>query len=336
MLGQYLIKKSTITEEQLSQALERQVIMGGRLGTNLIELGALSEEELLTALGDFFGVPTASTEDLASIDVSLSKLVAKEIAEKYKVIPFKRERNTLYVAVLEPKNLKALDELQFITGCAIRPYVASEVRIMYALERVYEISRPLRYVSVLEKDREAASNNNSSSWIKKEHSQQELDALFSQAKEDWAHVNNRDEAIETLLRMGNAVLERAILFLVRPGGISGLKGFPAFRNPEIAQLQFKVEEVPVIAEAVQNKSSYQGPLPQAPPYSAISNLFGTESPEEVVFLPIILNKKIVAIFYGEKHGAKLSKPTMEFLANGTNKVALALEVLIFKSKIREM
>jgi hypothetical protein len=101
-LGEAMVKGSIITKEQLRLALERQVIFGGRLGTNLVELGIITENELASFLESFFKVRIVDPADLDSVDDEIISCISKEIAEKYKVVPFKKERNRLHIAIQDP------------------------------------------------------------------------------------------------------------------------------------------------------------------------------------------------------------------------------------------
>lgn len=149
-LGEALTKEGLVTEEQLRRALERQVICGGRIGTNIVELGILTEEEFTKFLGRFTKARVVSSNLMNTIDPETIACISKEMAEKYKIIPFKKEKNRLHLAMLEPK-IKTVDELRFITGFDIMPYVIPEIRYIYALEKYYDIKRDLRYVSIVDR-----------------------------------------------------------------------------------------------------------------------------------------------------------------------------------------
>jgi len=340
MLGQYLIKSGKISEEQLASALERQVIMGGRLGTNLIELGFLSEYELVNSLGQKFNMPTPQQKDLENIEPSLTQLISREIAEKYKIVPFKKNRTTLSIASQDPENLKVIDELQFITGCTIRNHITSEVRIMSALERLYQVKRPLRFVSSSNQDPQNPKENKNTptpiSWLKKDLTPEEMERAIQEGKLALANAKDRDEALGTLLRMTHAVLERGILFLIKSGKILGYKGFPDYRARDIARLNFNLSDLPILNSLVQTKTLFQGTFPNEPYYKDISQVFGGDSPEEVILLPIMLNQNVIAIFFGEKHGSPITPQCLDYLKKCTHKASMAFEILILKNKIMEM
>lgn len=150
-LGEVLVKEGLITKEHLRLALERQVIFGGRIGTNIVELGILTEDEFTKFLSRHLKISVVEPSQLVNIEEETISAISKEMAEKYKAIPFKKDKNRLHMAMLDPKDMKAVDEFRFISGYDIIPYAASELRILYALEKCYGIKRDLKYISIFDR-----------------------------------------------------------------------------------------------------------------------------------------------------------------------------------------
>ena len=335
-LGEYLIKAGKITEGQLASTLERQVIMGGRLGTNLIEMGYVSEDELAHFLSQKFAIPRVQADDLERIEPSLIQLVPRNIAEKYSAVPIRREKNTLCMAFLDPLDLEAIDELGFITGCVIKPYVASEARIRHALERHYQIDRPLRYISVLEEDRKIYEGVEVEKPAGKEPRPEELEAALHRAKEAWVEAKDRNQAFSVFMRAMNIVLDRGILFLVEPGSISGWKAFPAYLEPEIAGHRFKLKDLPLFSNVVAAKSFHQGPPPHEPVYQGLFQLLGSQPPKQILLFPILISDNVVAFLYGDKQVSELPVYSLEFLRKSVDKLEMLLQILILRKKILEL
>ncbi len=136
-LGDMLIKAGVITPDQLDEALAEQKKKGGRLGTHIVELGFASEEEVTAFLGKQYGVPTV---DLAEheIDKSVLRLIPPNVAEKYEVIPFARHGKSIRVAMANPADLFAIEDIKFTTGFEVIPMVASESSIKRAIEQYYQ------------------------------------------------------------------------------------------------------------------------------------------------------------------------------------------------------
>lgn len=135
-LGQILINANIISEEQLKQALNLQKKEGGRLGTNLIKLGFITEEKLVTFLSKQYGVPSVNLSD-HKIDPSLIKLIPYEIAKKYLIIPIARVGATLTIAMADPSNVFAIDDVKFMTGYNVEVVVSSESSIINAINTHY-------------------------------------------------------------------------------------------------------------------------------------------------------------------------------------------------------
>jgi type IV pilus assembly protein PilB len=135
-LGQILITSNIISEEQLKQALNLQKKEGGRLGTNLAKLGYITEEKLVSFLSKQFGVPAINLTDY-SIDPSVAKLVPLEMARKYLIMPITRVGATLTIAMADPSNVFAIDDVKFMTGYNVEVVVAAESAIMHAISSNY-------------------------------------------------------------------------------------------------------------------------------------------------------------------------------------------------------
>jgi Type II secretion system (T2SS), protein E, N-terminal domain len=147
-LGEMLIEAGKLTRPQLEETLKSQVIFGGRLGTNLIEMGYLEEEDLTQFLSKKLGFPYATPEQLMAVPQEVIKIIPREIAEKYKVIPLSRDKKRLTLAMLDPADLSAIDAISFITGYYIAPMIAPELRLVLALEKYYDIKRDVRYIQI--------------------------------------------------------------------------------------------------------------------------------------------------------------------------------------------
>lgn len=147
-LGHYLIDRGCISTRDLENALTAQVIFGGRLGTLLVEFGAISEEKLQANLSEKFNVPAVDPSALEKIPKEIIHIIPVELALKVSAIPLRLDGRRLTVAMLDPADLKAIDELSFFTSKAIRPVVIPEMRFVQALEKYYGIHKEQRFLSV--------------------------------------------------------------------------------------------------------------------------------------------------------------------------------------------
>ena len=146
-LGELLINEGIITQDQLDEALKCHVIFGIKLGSSLIELGLVQESVLLDLLSRKLGVPSVSHAELNDVPSGVIARLSSAVAEKYRVIPFKLENKCLHVAMSDPTDFKAQDELAFITGNIIVPNIAPDIQILFALEKYYGVKLDHRYVS---------------------------------------------------------------------------------------------------------------------------------------------------------------------------------------------
>ena len=135
-LGQLLITSSIISEEQLKQALNVQKKEGGRLGTNLIRLGIITEEKLVAFLSKQYGVPAINLSEY-KIDPSVLKLVPADMAKKYLILPVARVGATLTITMADPSNVFAIDDVKFMTGYNVEVVVSSESAIINAISGYY-------------------------------------------------------------------------------------------------------------------------------------------------------------------------------------------------------
>jgi hypothetical protein len=150
-LGELLETRGQITREQLLRALRNQKVLGGRLGTCLLEIEALSEEQLCAALGQQHSVPFATPEDLRGIPDDVLELLPAKVARRCRAIAFHASSTQVKVALMDARNLGVQDEISFVIGKRIRWHVAPELRLIEALEKHYGEECPARLAKLLDK-----------------------------------------------------------------------------------------------------------------------------------------------------------------------------------------
>src|ERR1022692_1204319 len=135
-LGEILVKDSLISADQLKQALDYQKKSGGRLGTCLVKLGLVSDDEITAVLSRQYGVPSINLK-YYEVDPAVIKLVPQETAVRYQIVPLSRVGSTLTIAMTDPTNVFAMDDIKFMTGFNVEPVVASETAISEAIHKFY-------------------------------------------------------------------------------------------------------------------------------------------------------------------------------------------------------
>src|ERR671918_1698710 len=135
-IGELLLKEKRITPAQLQEALTYQKTNGGKLGFNLVKLGFVKDEEITALLSKQYGVPSIALGSF-EIDPAIVKLLPGETAQKYQVVPLSRAGATLTIAMTDPTNVFAMDDIRFMTGYNVEPVVASEVAVIDAIQKYY-------------------------------------------------------------------------------------------------------------------------------------------------------------------------------------------------------
>src|SRR5947199_8762553 len=135
-IGELLLKEKLITPEQLQQALTQQKANGGKLGFNLVKMGFVKDDQITALLSKQYGVPSINLAQF-KLDPTIIKLVPNETARKYQIIPLSRSGSTLTIAMTDPTNVFAMDDIKFMTGYNVEPVVASETAVIDAITKYY-------------------------------------------------------------------------------------------------------------------------------------------------------------------------------------------------------
>ncbi|MBX3296572.1 MAG: Flp pilus assembly complex ATPase component TadA [Acidobacteria bacterium] len=135
-LGEILVRENLLTPQQLREALDYQRTNGGRLGSSLVKLGMISDDVITAVLSRQYGVPSINL-DLFHIEADVIKLISQEVALKYTVLPISKVGATLTLAMADPTNVFAMDDIKFMTGLNVEPVIASEASIQMSIGKYY-------------------------------------------------------------------------------------------------------------------------------------------------------------------------------------------------------
>ena len=141
-LGELLLKENMVTPQQLQEALNHQKMGGGKLGKAFVSLGFVKDEEITSLLSRQYGVPSINLDHF-EVDPAIIKIIPAETARKYQVLPLSRSGAVLTIAMADPTNVFAMDDIKFMTGYNVEPVVASEGAIEDSIERYYGSTRSL-------------------------------------------------------------------------------------------------------------------------------------------------------------------------------------------------
>ncbi len=185
-LGDILVSERLLTFSQLEEAIETQCLYGGRLGTSIVELGFLSEEEIARTLSRKLRLPYIEPKLLMKIPSEVIDLVPQKLAKKHLVIPCRLEKKRLYLAMSDPTNLTVIDSLAFRLGFIIVPVVVPEIRLMLALQKYYQLDLSIRFQSLSQR---LVANKHKKRESKKA-AQPNPDSLTDVADEDILDLDN--------------------------------------------------------------------------------------------------------------------------------------------------
>ncbi|MEK6776866.1 MAG: hypothetical protein AABY87_08310 [bacterium] len=371
-LTQYLIDKGYVTEAHCSEALQRQVIFGGRIGTNLLELFYVTEEHLLEGLSRTFHVPLAEPVKLREIDPAIIQEIPEDLARKYRVCPFESSKGRIYLAMIDPANMEGINEISFISGKIIKPFVTTESKMSFLLEKYYRIHRERRFVSIPEEEKKRRNE-----WEEKKKKLQEERAAaqtadkikaapapgkataaaevrpqepvpvpaprpepaidlttFDGASLGLAQARNREDIANTLLTFANARLERVILFIIKGDQVHAWKAEGKWETPEdLDKIRFPVKDPSVVSTVSESNLPYKGPLIEIPCHKNIFESLGNPYPKEAAAFPMGIRKRVFSVLYGDNAVSGAAFGDHQDLKKIVLKAALSFEILILKAKI---
>ncbi len=146
-LGEILVRENLISPQNLREALDYQREHGGRLGFNLVKLGHVSDDMITAVLSRQYGIPSVNL-DLFNIEPAVLRLIPQEVAQKHCVLPLSRVGATLTLAMVDPTNVFAMDDVKFMTGLNVEPVVVGEGSIQQAIAKYYGSSREIELASL--------------------------------------------------------------------------------------------------------------------------------------------------------------------------------------------
>jgi hypothetical protein len=351
-LGEMLVREGRISSAQLDEALKSQVIFGGRLGTNLVELGFITEAELAHALGRKFGVPFVGAEQLTAVPAQVIQGFPAELAEKFRVIPLRLEGRRLTLAMADPGDLKAVDEIAFRTGFIVQPVIASDLRLSQAMESYYQIERKFRYIALApEPHRPAAPAPLATAAAVTPRGVVVPEEVLAEAEtiEEFefelvtdetvarrlAEAGDRDDIATQVIAWLGHEYPRGALFLVRGEMALGWKAVVG-RAPlaDFEQLEIPLDEPSVLKTVAESKSYYLGPLARTPFNSMLLQHLGGQVPGVVMLMPLVMMGRVVAILYVD--GVENPGERLFDLQKLVAKTSMAFDILVLKNKIMAM
>jgi hypothetical protein len=342
-LGAALLTEKKITKKQLEDALEAQVLFGGKLGTNLVELGFIEEEILASFLAKKMGVDYASNELLAGIAREVIDSVPADLARRYAVIPIDRRGLKLRLAMSDPTDIKEIAELSFKLGAIIEPMVSPEMRIYEALEKYYEVPMEIRYASLSKRMKWAATQEEPEEkkgggtviTIKDGLDGKSRILIPTLDEAIWMldTAADRDQIAEIALSYSNLLLKRTALFLIKRTFVEGwVCSGEGISLANVLKIEIPSNVESIFKAVIDSKKLYLGEVPNNPFSKRIINLIGGK-PNSIFLFPIIVKDTVFAIFYGDNgDGAEVTKDDIKQIPQLMFKVGESFERLVSATK----
>jgi len=222
--------------------------------------------------------------------------------------------------MLDPRAIASIDEMRFLMGRDIIPYIITDLRMYYSLEKHYGIKRDLRYISVFRKE-EAAE----------EKKPDDVTEQFLKVTEQFAGVRDREEVIGILLNETKLLASRASVFLVKGSVINGWKS----RNIPVDQFEVPADGMSVFSEVLSRKTYYRGPLLKIPDNEPLIGRLGG-LPQDCCMIPIHIRDKIVGLLYVDNGNNAVLDAGVGYINSLVAMAAVSFEIVILRKKLFDL
>lgn len=359
-LGTLLLRNAAISLSQLESGLRTQVLYGGRLGTNLVELGFLDIDALGDQLGELYQMPVASRALLDAARPEAIAMITARTAETLGAIPLgflPPFTDALAVAMIDPRDDLAIDQLADQTGRTIAPYIVSELRALYYLEKHYGLPRQARFVrpgtrratgSVSDRRRaQPPGGLVTPPPVRLEPRRRTPPAsappppvaapklAFAEACDRIDVARHRDEIATTLLEFADGRFPALVLFLVRDGNALGWRAFsekPLARP--INELALPIGGTSSLQCASDDLRVFRGKPPAAahPTETALWAFLGLAPAGEVAVAPVAVRQRPVNLVYAHPRGDRFEGAVVDELNELATRASEAYVRLIRQAK----
>jgi len=328
-LGTMLLRDAVISLGQLEDALRAQVIYGGRLGTNLIELGHIDVDTLGVYLSRSLKLPIASKERFEQVERRILREFGVELADLYTAFPLGWERNlpgTLGVAMADPKDQNAVEQLTKQCGHPIAPYVTPELRLFYYLEFHYQIVRQARFVRTggdPERAKFATSDRRRAqpaggmitpeavtfapkkpSWIRRAASvANDPEVTYREVMSMLEEATSRDQIADAIVEYAIGRFGLTAVLLIRDGNANGWRSYSATgvaSQKDLDRMSLPLGGASVLQAAYDSQKPFRGQSPSAgrPIERELwKALKLDEEPDDLLVVPILVDDKVVNLVY---------------------------------------
>lgn len=271
-----------VTERQLQEAIQHQVLYGGRLGTSLYELGFITEERLQEALARAHGVTGSAGIDHRQVQPEAVAALPRALAVRHKVCPYKIRGKTLWLLMVDPQDHEAVARVSYSLGFIVKPQVVPEFRMIQLLRDHYGVDERWRYTDTHRRaagkppvpvDPEAAAS------------------LIESAE-------SRDEVVEALLALCHGVFRRVLFFIVREPWVLGWKGVGEGADTA-ASLRIPLDQPSVFQSVARNRTVFVGRLGEEEVNLRFLRALDKRPQTNAFLFPIVVRGRVVNLLYGD-------------------------------------
>jgi len=281
ILARILKDRGIVTEQQIEEAIQRQVLYGGRLGTSLYELGMITEERLQDALCRANGLPAVGF-DPREVEPAAVKLLPQALAERHKVCPYKVKGKTLQLLMVAPRDHEALAKIGFQLGYIVKPVVVPEFRMLQLLGQYYGIDERWRYMDTFE------ARGGEVVALDPQQAVERLDAATS-----------RDQIVDALLGACLRFFKRVIFFIVREPWLLGWKGAGGLPAGLVETLRIPLDKPSVFQRVVRDKTVFLGRFGKDEDGLRLLKALAKKPSSRAALFPVVLKGRVVNLICGE-------------------------------------
>jgi hypothetical protein len=282
ILARILKDRGIVTERQLQEAIQHQVLYGGRLGTSLYELGFITEERLQEALTRAHGVPGVSV-DLREIQPDAVSLIPKAMAAKHKVFPYRIKGKTLFLLMVDPGDHAAVAKVGYSLGYIVKPTVIPEFRMIQLLRDYYGIDERWRY-----------TDTHRPTVFPPEPQ----DAATAAARIEVA--TTRDEVVEAVVALCRRFFRRVMFFIVREPWVLGWTGAGEGIDKSLAgSLKIPLDQPSVFRAVTRDKTVFIGRLGPEPENQRFLRALSKKATSTAALFPVTVRGRVVNLVYGD-------------------------------------
>jgi len=292
-LGELLVIEGVLSQSQVQRALERQRTVGGRLGTNLLELKFIGEYELATSLGKQHALPPLPPGALDDVPREFLNAIPKQLIEKHLIIPFGRDAGKLLIASMDPLDIQILHTMSFLAKTPLKVNLCPEARLHYSLYRYYEMPVKFRFQVLYISSRNEPAKDSTvpgrqrSVFHERQKAQDPVDTPAQRGLDPFlSPLSIQDIVAEMQMRLSQ-LCDRAQVIQIDGTEIQRWDSPQAFRSGE--------RGVPLLPDFTENSFIYRylhaptvfcGPLEHSPQTGHIIGAIGRLYPPEVVIIPL--------------------------------------------------